>query len=171
MAPLAPVCSLTSSHVIAKRNLTLDASSLASGVTLIAPPSQRHFNISSRGWLTASKVTFSGGRITGTVAVFGGSLYFANGGSGVLSSCRFTNNTVIVVSGLADAGGGAIYLEGRGSLRMSSCQLSGNHAVTPGSALGGALHVAGGVALTLWQNTFASNSVQVWPTHRHRVIT
>jgi hypothetical protein len=153
---------LSRSYGIAGRNLTLDASSLASGVTLIAASGRRHFNVTSNGWLTAKKVTFSEGRISRTgAAAYGGSLLFASGGSGVLSSCTFTNNTVTVLSGGFVAGGGAIYLADGGSLRMTSCRLSGNRAVATANAQGGALHVINGAALSLWRTIFSRNVVQV----------
>jgi hypothetical protein len=155
------VYSLTQSYNIVGRNLTLDASSLASGVTLLAALGRRHLNVGSNGWLTAEKVTFSGGRVRRTTTAYGGSLLIGNGGSGVLSSCTFINNTVIVLSGTAAAGGGAVYVTGPGKLRMSDCRLSGNTAISPTSAQGGGLYVVTGGALSLWRTAFVQNAVQV----------
>jgi hypothetical protein len=161
----ASVYRLSRTYGIAGRRLTLDASSLASGVTLIAASGRRHFNVTSNGWLRVNKVTFSGGRVRRTTNAYGGSLLIASGGSGVLSSCTFINNTVVVPSGTAVAGGGAVYVTGRGKLRMSDCRLSGNSAISLTNAQGGALHVVNGGALSLWRTTFVQNVVQVSYIH------
>jgi hypothetical protein len=161
----APTRRLSTTYEIASRNLTLDASNLASGVTLLAPSSKRHFNVTSNGLLRAGKVTFQGGRVRSLTAAYGGSLLITSGGSGVLSSCTFTNNTVTVPSGTATAGGGAVYVTGRGKLRMDTCRLSGNSAVSPSDAQGGALLVVKGGALSLWRTTVVQNVVQVSYIH------
>jgi hypothetical protein len=130
-------------------------------VTLLAPFSKRHFNIISNGLLRAGKVTFSGGRVTMSGAdAYGGALRFVSGGSGVLSSCILTNNTVTVSSGFFTAGGGAIYLTDSGSLRLTSCRLSGNRAAAVQYARGGALCVMTGAALSLWRTIFSGNAIQ-----------
>lgn len=106
-------------------------------------------------------MTFSGGRVRMSGAdAYGGSLRFVSGGSGVLSSCTLTNNTVTVSSGFFVAGGGAIYLTDRGSLRLTSCRLTENRAAAAQYAHGGALYVMTGAALSLWRTIFAGNVVQ-----------
>lgn len=157
-------CRLTRTYGVVNGNLTLDASSLYSRVTLLAPPYRRHFNITQTAWLTATKVTFSGGRIRSTAGAYGGSLYFAGGGSGLLSSCTFTNNTVTMPTGSAAAKGGGVYFTGPGRLLLRGCLFSGNKVgsdAVGGEAHGGGLCVEGARRLSLWQTVFIRNSAQV----------
>lgn len=150
-------------------NLTLDASSLSSGITLLAPPYRRHFNITQTAWLTATKVTFSGGNIRSTAGAYGGSLYFASGGSGLLSSCTFANNTVTMPTGSAAAKGGGVYFTGPGRLLLRGCRFSDNSVgsgAMGGEAHGGGLYVQGARGLSLWQTVFMRNSAQVY-FHKH----
>jgi hypothetical protein len=158
---LVSVYRLSTTYEVSNRNLTLDASSLASGVTLLAATSRRHFNVTNSGWLQATKVTFAEGQISRATNAYGGSLYFARGGSGAFSSCTWRNNSVTGTSGNAMAGGGGIYLTGRGKLALTGCTMKLNRVVSSSDVMGGALYVDGGGSLSLTRSNFTQNSLTV----------
>lgn len=143
--------------------MTLNASGLASGVTLLAAPASRHFWTSAV--LRASKVTFAGGRLHAVnpvdplaVTGYGGSVSL-DYGSGYFQSCTFRNNTV---TSTGDGGGGAIYLSGdTNSLEMINCTVHHNSVFVANVGYGGGLlaWLAGRVVLT--RTKFLHNLLQV----------
>jgi hypothetical protein len=155
---MSPIVPRLSREIELNNDLTLDASSLASGVTLLAAPASRHFWTTSSTLLQAFKVTFSGGRLKSLVSdAYGGSIYIY-GSIGRFYSCTFTNNTV---TSTGSAGGGAIYTSSGTSIEMFDCTVRDNTVVGSVEATGGGVSASNSWGLTLTGTTFLRNSVQV----------
>lgn len=143
------------------KSVTLNATSLPTGITLLAPAGSRHFTVSSSAVLTASKVTFAGGRIlsVGGSNAYGGSLHLSGSASGSFTSCTFTNNTA--VSPASAAGGGAIYVTSGNSVAMIDCMVRENVVVAGTEGRGGGVLLNTVASLTITRSKFVGNKVEV----------
>jgi hypothetical protein len=121
--------------------IILDASNVASGVTLMAGRRSRHFNVTTTGELTAVQVTFAGGRVINPGGfAWGGSLYL-DGGAGYFLRCTFSNNSVVAGS----TGTGGAIQNGRfpvsanlgATLTMIGCSITQNWIRSNKEAYGG----------------------------------
>lgn len=148
------------------KSVTLNATSLPTGITLLAPPDSRHFTVASSAVLTASKVTFAGGRLRsiGGSSAYGGSLHVSGSASGSFTSCTFRNNTAVSSAGVA--GGGAIYVTAGNSIAMVDCMVQDNVVVAGTEGRGGGVLMSTVTSLTITRTTFLNNTVQVraWMT-------
>lgn len=120
------------------KNLTIDASALPGGVTIVtAYPNYRILEVDS-GIVVLNKLTLTGGTTTGT----GGGIYVL-GGTLTLNQCTLSGNSA--------GNGGAIY--NNSTLTLNQCTLSANSA----SSIGGG-GVCNSGTLTLSQCTLSGNS-------------
>ncbi len=143
-------CTLsTGSEIVVTKSLTLDASSLPSGLTIDGGTgTNRLFTVDSGQSLTLRGLTLTGGNGGGVISSgYGGAIY-NDGGTLTLTQCTLTGNSA---SDSASDSGGAIY--NSGTLTLTQCTLSGNSATNDGGAI-----VASGGTLTLTQCTLSGNS-------------
>lgn len=156
------ICRLSQTYSLTQ-SVTLNATGLATGITLLASPASRHFSVSSSAVLKASRVTFAGGRVrsVGGSSAYGGSLHISGSASGSFTSCSFQNNTVF--SSSTAAAGGAIYVTSGNSITMVDCTVRDNTVVAANDGRGGGMSISTATSLTLTRTRFIGNMVQVKP--------
>ncbi len=136
------------------QSLTIDASSLASPVTIDAQQQSRvlHFTAST-GNLALLGLTITGGKTTaGGDPGKGGGINFLSSGALNISQCTISGNTT---TGFA-AGAGGIYVKsGRSTINQST--ISGNTA-TAGVSNGGGIRIDAG-SLVLYSSTISGNTL------------
>ena len=130
------IFTLTGYSYTVRSRITLDASSLASKVTLLAMRSWGHFKVQSFGNLTAFNVNFNGVYKSGFANTVGGSIYMTSGYARFVS-CGFVNNTIL---NSVNAGGAGIYQTG-GTLTLDSCIFDSNSIYSTTTSGGAALQV------------------------------
>jgi|GEM_PF-881420 len=134
-------------------SLTIDASALATGLTIDAQQNSRvlHFTAST-GDLTLNDLTLQNGRTTGTTFTSsGGGIRFRSGGSLMLNRSTVTGSS----TSAGNAHGGGIY-SNTGAVRLVDSTVS-NNSTTGGNAQGGGIYAATG-AVTLTGSTISGNS-------------
>lgn len=109
-------------QIVIEKNLTLDATTLPSGVTISGGDSSRIFSVNGNQSFSLRGVTLKNGR-----AISGGALC-NDGGTLFLSQCTLSEN-------FSSNHGGAIYNSSMGILTLSQCTLSGNFATFQGGAI------------------------------------
>ncbi|MCX6856153.1 MAG: hypothetical protein NTV80_14745 [Verrucomicrobia bacterium] len=135
-------CTLsTGNEIVVTKKLTLDASSLSSGLTIDGGTgTNRLFSVNTGQSLTLRGLTLTGGNAGGVlVSGIGGAIF--NSGTLTLTQCTLSGNA-------ASINGGAIL--NSGTLTLTQCTLSGNSA-----SYGGAIFNEG--TLTLAQCTLSGN--------------
>ena len=136
------------------QSLTIDASSLASPVTIDAQQQSRvlHFTAST-GNLALLGLTITGGKTTaGGDPGKGGGINFLSSGALNISQCTISGNTT---TGFA-AGAGGIYVKS-GALTINQSTISGNTA-TAGVSNGGGIRIDAG-SLVLYSSTISGNTL------------
>jgi hypothetical protein len=155
---------LSREYRLTAANITLDASRLASPVTIFASSLSRHFTLAGSATLAASNVIFAAVRPASATPMFQGGSMFISGPSVsvLLTRCGFVDNFIRTTASLADhAQGGALYIAA-GEVTLRSCTFRGNSVYAGGSAytgLGGAVcHAGGGLVMTscTWLGNSAS---------------
>ena len=123
---------LTNGQLSLDRSVTIDARSLAAGVTVTSGNSNRLFFQATNTTCALLGLTLSGGFSTN-----GGAIY-NNGGSLNLTNCVFAGNATPQTN--VAHSGGAIYNNG-GALGLDTCTFSGNKSVNGGAidSIGGSL--------------------------------
>ncbi len=130
--------------------VTIDASSLPSGITIDGAGYTRLFYVPSGKKLTLRAMTLSGGNGSGAHANgSGGAIYTEASSTLTLERCTLSGNTTTGIS----TTGGAIY--SAGTAVLTQCSLAGN--ASPGSAGSGGAVVNLGT-LTVVHCTFTGNS-------------
>jgi predicted outer membrane repeat protein len=134
----------SAAEIVIYRNLVIDASALAAGLTIDGGPGDnRIFSLNAGQSLTLTGLTLTGGNGAGSInSSFGGAIYSA--GFLTLTRCTVSGNT---------ASGGAIY-SASGTLTLQECTFSGNNAQFGG----GVFSLA--VSPTITQCTFSANTAQ-----------
>ena len=134
---------LTSSQITLDKNLTLDGSALANGITLDGNANRRIFEVSSNRTVVLNSLTVANGK-----SYVGGGIL--NWGNLTVNRCTLTGNVATDASG----GGGAIWNQ-FGTLTVNQSTLTGNDADY--SQGGGAICNDHG-DLTVNQSTLTGNS-------------
>lgn len=116
------VIELTSGQIEILREISIDASTLPSGITISGASSSRVFSIDTTGSLVLNNITISNGRAP---ASSGGGLL--NEGNLELLDCTVTGNTAVA--------GGGIWNEG-GRVTLMNTTVSGNGATNSGGGIG-----------------------------------
>jgi hypothetical protein len=129
---------LTAGQISFSKNLTLDASALAAGVTVSGNNTTRLFDIPSSRVVAMSRLKMVHGHTSGD----GGGI--RNAGSLSLTDCEFSGNH-------AADGGGAIW--NSGALTLTACTLEGNQADVGGGAIEQTANVLTMINCTLTGNT------------------
>ena len=129
---------LTAGQISFTKNLTLDASGLAAGVSVSGNNTTRVFDIPSSRTVSMTRLKIAHGDHSGD----GGGI--RNAGSLSLTDCELTDNQ-------AGDGGGAI--ENSGPLTLTACTLAGNHAAVGGGAIEHTANVLTLINCTLTGNT------------------
>jgi sugar lactone lactonase YvrE len=122
---------LGGSELVIDRNLTINASSLAAGVTISGNNASRVFNITAGGVVTMDSLTITAGNAANGGAVF-------NQGTLNLANATLSGNT-------ASSTGGAIFNQSGGTLALVNCSLAGNVSALEGGAI---LNNSSGFSLT-----------------------
>ncbi len=131
-------------ELVVGKAVTLDASSIASGVTLSGSNSTRLISVTGAGNLTLKKLTLNGGNGVGAAANgFGGAIFSA--GTARFEDCTFSNSSAV------NYGGG---IASTGALQVIRCTVNDN---TSGS-LGGGIYSASSGNLTLTNTTVTANT-------------
>jgi hypothetical protein len=130
---------LTSGELLLSQNLTIDASALASGITISGNSSSRVFETNGGTTCVLTRLTITNGFNSGL-------------GGAILNAGTLTVNQCGIAASSAGTAGAGIFNNG-GTLTFNGSTLSGNS-----SLFGGAMANNGGV-VTLNQSTFSSNSV------------
>ena len=131
---------LTLGQVLIGKNLSIDASALASGIAVSGNDNSRVFDVPSGKTVTMNRLKI----IDGKIPAIGGGI--RNAGNLSLTNCELSSNQ-------AGDGGGAI--GNGGTLALTACTLDGNTA----GVGGGAIEHASGL-LTLTNSTLTGNSAQ-----------
>lgn len=131
---------LSLGQIVIGKNLAIDASALASGITVSGNDDFRVFDVQAGRTVTMNRLKI----IDGEIAADGGGI--RNAGNLSLANCELSSNE-------AGDGGGAI--GNSGTLALTACTLDGNTA----GVGGGAIEHASGL-LTLTNCTLAGNSAQ-----------
>ncbi len=134
----------SAAEIVITRNLVIDASALAGGLTINGGPGDnRIFSVNAGQSLSLTGLTLTGGDGTGSISSFnGGAIYSA--GFLTLTRCTVSGNT---------ASSGAIY-GAAGTLTLLECTFSGNN-----GQFGGGVYSAA-IATTITQCTFSANTAQ-----------
>jgi hypothetical protein len=127
-------------QIVIGKNLAIDASALASGITVSGNDDFRVFDVQAGRTVTMNRLKI----IDGEIAADGGGI--RNAGSLSLANCELSSN---------EAGGGGGAIENSGTLSLTACTLDGNTAGVGGGAIE---HVSG--LLTLTSCTLAGNTAQ-----------
>lgn len=142
-------CTLSLGEMRIDKDLTIDASALANGVTIDANLTSRHFFIAGGASLTLKSLSLVNGNGVGDSGNFGGAIVLFTGNL-FLQRCTLSGN----FAGSA----GAIWLQGGGNSRLEECTLTGNRA-TGAFGTGGIIAFSGNCTLsrcTLSGNTGTS---------------
>ena len=138
--------------ILSGKNLTIDASALPGGITVVAPPSNRFLEVDS-GTVVLNRLTIAngaaGGGAGGGIALLGGNLTLnqctLSGNSGASGGAIYNHSTLTlnqcIVSGNSAGSGGGIYSDG--TLALNQCILSTN-SVGPGGYGGGIYNTSSG---------------------------
>lgn len=130
---------LTSGELLLSQNLTIDASALASGITISGNSSSRVFETNGGTTCVLTRLAIINGFNSGL-------------GGAILNAGTLTVNQCSIAASSAGTAGAGIFNNG-GTLTLNGSTLSGNSSV-----FGGAMANNGGV-VTLNQSTFSNNSV------------
>lgn len=152
---------LSTSYTFTSRKILLDASGLSTGVTLLAAPASRHFQVTGNSAnFTAKAITFQNGRQNFTTAfALGGSMTIELGASGLFEDCVFRNNSA---SSQRLARGGAVYAYRNANLLLRRCVVRDNFASSNVEAAGGALFLTEATgSILLISSQLISNRVVV----------
>ncbi|MCP5533968.1 MAG: hypothetical protein H7A48_12420 [Akkermansiaceae bacterium] len=133
-----------SSELVLDKELTLDASAIASGVTISGNAATRLVSVTASGDLTLRKLTLEGGNSAGAAANgFGGAIY--NAGHTKLEDCMVSDSAAV------NYGGG---ISSTGSLEVIRSTVNGNSA----GSLGGGIYSASSGDLVLTNSTVTGNT-------------
>ncbi|GAA5121981.1 choice-of-anchor D domain-containing protein [Luteolibacter yonseiensis] len=121
-----------SSELILSKNLTIDASALANGITVDGGGTVRLFRVDTAGNVTLRGLTLTAGKGTGVADGFGGALH--NLGTSVVDRCTFKGNS-------ATQSGGGIFNGQNATMTVQSCTFTVDGGSTGNSAglYGGAI--------------------------------
>lgn len=138
--------------------LQLDASGLASGVTLVAASNKRFFTVDNNANLTAKGVTFADSQFRWSSSVRGGGFNFGYS-SGMFEGCTFRNITAFSD---VHALGGAMYMSG-GTYVFRDCVFRDNNAIGYYWIQGGAMYTddSSSTKLTVVGTSFINNRAVV----------
>jgi len=132
------------SALVIDRGVTLDASGLSGGVTILGNGGSRLFYVNPSVNLTLRSLTLSGGSAVGTTATgFGGAIY--NQGITSIDRCKFSGNS-------ASTYGGAIYNYSGASLTINDTSFAGNSTGLNGGAISNSSN------LSVNRSTFSGNT-------------
>jgi hypothetical protein len=164
------------SALYARKNVTIDASNLTNGITILWDDSATHARVLAvYGDLTLKNVTIAGGNSTAEQLPDGAQPYTLARGGGLavwgiatLSNCTIKDNQVvgdIVASRDRGTYGGGVFAD---AVKITNCVISGNSAMGYGAAGGGVYSVGGsdysnsllrGVDSEINQSTVSGNRV------------
>ena len=156
-------------QIVISKNVAIDASALANGITVSGGSTNRVFRITASDVVitgvdfaggyrdgenggtiycaTGAGLTLSDSTISGGYAVNGGALYASTNAALTLDGVTLSNNT-------ATTQGGAIYLGSNATLSATNCTFSGN----AGGARGGVFSAANGNTVNIANSSFTGNS-------------
>lgn len=137
---------LTSGQLLLNKNLTIDGSALAGGITISGNQASRIFGVTNGSAVTLNSLTLANGRAVGAFPEYnGGAIYNYSGGTLTLNNCLLTNNS----------GNFGAAIENQGALHIHRSTFAGNSA----DAGGGAVDSFGiGSSMTAANSTFLGNS-------------
>jgi parallel beta-helix repeat protein/predicted outer membrane repeat protein len=141
---------LEGTQLLIDKELNIDASALAKGITIDAAGSSRVFKITSGSVVTMRSLMLTGGNATGGFPENSGGAIYSNLATLSLISCTLSGNSA--------SKGGGIYNKGSftPTLSLTACTLSGNSASGSG---GGIYNVSGSsTKLSLTACTLSGNS-------------
>ncbi|MBL9115081.1 MAG: hypothetical protein JNJ83_08735 [Verrucomicrobiaceae bacterium] len=150
-----------SSEIVLASSVTIDASSLAGGMTISGNNATRHFTVNSGQTVTLKNLILTGGSTpsasnggailnNGTLTVQGCTLHgntATAGGAAIFNSATLTVSTSTLSNNTATGNGGAIQTAVGTTTTLAQCTLTGNSCGTGGNA-GGAIRNDGALALT-----------------------
>ena len=164
---------LAGNDITISKNLTIDASSLADGITISGNNSSRIFRISLGSVVTMEKLTIIDGLEIGSIESDGGGIFNSgdltliqstvsdnsvdNDGGGIYNSGTLTLVQSTVSDNLADDDGGGISNENGASLTLTQSTVSGNASDDDG----GGIYCVGSSTLVATNSTIANNSALV----------
>ncbi|MGJ8642878.1 MAG: beta strand repeat-containing protein [Luteolibacter sp.] len=145
---------LGGTQLLVNKDLTIDASALANGITIDAAGSSRVFEISSGSTVSMDSLTLTGGNATGASPANSGGAIYSDHATLSLTACTLSGNSASGIGGGINSDGGD---GGSATLSLTACTLSGNSA-THGGGINSAGPRSGSATLSLTACTLSGNS-------------